>query len=263
MAVITVVATVVAVGDFLVQLAGEEGLPKVVHGGVAVWQRIAPLLKPTPHARMRRALENQLASAEYPDARPWDVQAADNAVARVLASVPQDQRTRAAVRSQTDLRALLAERAASERAALLAEPAQHVFDLVLNATAAYLVQAVSESPDFQALAHREELADLASLAIKLRTLQESLDRIPAATVAMLAGKTLKLDRTVTPNGTDINPSRLLAPTSGAFPFVDRGELLERLWAWVTSDEAFAVQPGRISPERLMSMPSPCWPGSDR
>jgi hypothetical protein len=240
-AVITVVYATVAAGNFLWRLAGQDGLPPIVGAGVELWDRLASLTKfGRRNAKVRRAIESALAYPEYGAADEADVLAADQGVARVLAATPGDQKLIAAARDRKSLRDLLAKKASLERVALISEPAQAVFDLILGATETYLVKTALESDDFVQLAHQEELRDLAELADEIRDLSARFGRLAAETVRLLAGPFLTLNPLVTPTGSPIEPSRLLAPTSGAFPFVDRGAWLEGLVTWVDDPAPFGV-----------------------
>lgn len=239
---IAVAYTAVAAGNFLWQLTGQEGLPPIVGSGVGLWDRLASLTKSgRRNAKVKQAIQAALAGPDHTAADAADVAAADQAVARVLASAHPDQQQIAAVRHKDRLHELLAPKATEERAALISQPAQGVFDFILGATEAFLVKSALESEDFAKFAQQEELRDLADLAEEIRTLSGLLSTIPAETAGMLAGPLLTLSPPVTPRGAPVEPSRLLAPTSGAFPFVDRDDLLGALTAWVDDAAPFAVQ----------------------
>ncbi|MFT3877795.1 MAG: hypothetical protein QM708_15445 [Propioniciclava sp.] len=215
MAVIKVAYTALAAGNFVLQLVGGAGLPAFVGTGVQLWDRLAALTKPGRHqATLQRAIEGRLAHREYAAADQGDVSSADQAVARVLQTAPAGEQRRAAIRNQDHLHALLADIASRERALLQNEPAQAVFDVILNATVAHLVTMAAESDDFAKLAASVQLDDLANLAEQVRNVQARLEQIPAETVQLLAGPVLALNRPVTPTGRAIEPSRLLRPSSG-------------------------------------------------
>ena len=242
MAVITVACAAVAAGSLLLRLAGHPEWSGDLDAGVDVWGRIASMTRPRWEQHKRReAIEAALSQREIPGADAGDISAADHAVARVLSSVPAGDQVIAAVLSQTQLHALVVARADEEERGLLSEPAQAVFRVVLAASEAYVVKTALDSDDLVKLAHRQELRDLVDLAGDVRALADRTSRIPADTVQLLAGKVLLLNSSVIPPGREVEPSRLLVPTSGVFPFVDRGGLLEKLVAWCDDPAPFGVQ----------------------
>ena len=242
MSLITVAYAAVAAGNLLLRVTGQPELPGYLDVGIEVFDRIASITRPGRENRRRRgAIEAALPQHEFPAADAGDVEAADRAVARVLSTVSSGDQLIAAVRDPGRLHALVAERAAWEEGQLLSEPARAVFRMILAASEAYVVKTALESGDLVSLAHRQELRDLADLAGDLGLLADRLSRVPAETVQLLAGEVLSLQPPVIPRGRPVEPSRLLLPTSGVFPFVDRGGLLEELVAWTDDPAPFSIQ----------------------
>ena len=242
MSLITVAYAAVAAGNLLLRLTGQPELPGYLDVGIDVLDRIVSMTRRgRENARRRSAIEAALPQPEFAAADAGDIVAADRAVARVLSSVPAGDQLIAAVQDSDRLHELFSERAALEETQLLSEPAQAVFRMILAASEAYLVKTALDSEDLVQLAHRQELRDLADLAGDLHVLADRLSRVPAETVQLLAGEVLQLQPPVTPGRRPVEPSRLLVPTSGVFPFVDRGGLLEDLVDWADDPAAFSVK----------------------
>ena len=242
MAVLEVVSAAVAAASLLWRLAGNEGLPPAVGDGMELWRRLNAVTRNDGgRKKIQKAIDAALAGPDFASITAGDRQAADDAVGRALADLPADTKLRAAVRNRGELDALLADPARRERAKLFGERAEAAFDAILAATKAYLVDAAAASPDFATLAHQEELRSLGALIDEFSALSAKLNQIPAETVRLLAGRVLTLNPPVKPTGHPIEPSRLLAPTSGAFPFVDRGGLLRQLVDWVDGADGLSVQ----------------------
>ncbi|HMR50535.1 MAG TPA: tetratricopeptide repeat protein [Arachnia sp.] len=241
MSLVVVTYAAVAAGNLLLRAAGQPELPGYLDLGIGALDRIAARVKGSRENKRREdAITAMLATREFAEADAGDLTAADEAVGRVLASVPAGETLVAAIRDAEALRALIGQRAAEEEAKLLSAPAQDVFRAILGAAVAYTVKTALDSPDLGTLAHQQELRDLAALADELRLLQERMDQIPARTVQLLAGQVLSLNPEV-PRGGEVEPSRLLAPTSGAVPFVDRDGLLDNLVRWADDAAAFGIQ----------------------
>lgn len=241
MSVIVAAYAAVAAGNLLLKLTGAGELPGYLDLGIDAWERIATMRRPGRENRKRAGeIQGRLAHREYAAADAGDVEAADLAVARVLSCVPACDQLISAVRDPQELHALLASQATAEEEKLLSESAQAVFRLLLSASESYVVTTALDSEDFVKLAHRAELRDLVELAGQVRTLGDRIERVPAETVSLLAGEVLMLQPTVTPKGRTIEPSRLLAPTSGVFPFVDPHGLLDGLQEWADDPRAFGI-----------------------
>ena len=242
MSLVVVTYTAVAAGNLLLRAAGQPELPGYLDVGIGVLDRVVARVKDSHENRQREhAITAMLSSVDFAGADEGDAKAADLAVARVLATVPDGEALIAAVRDPATLRALVEKKAAEEEAQLLSAAARAVFRAILDATVNYAARTALDSPDLSKLAHRQELRDLADLAGELRTLRERLEQIPAETVRLLAGDWVLTLHPVVRPGRRIEPSRLLAPTSGVFPFLDRGGLLEDLVAWADDPAAFGIQ----------------------
>lgn len=239
MSLVVVTYTAVAAGNLLLRAAGQ---PDYLDVGVSVLDRIVAKTQASGENKQREhAITAMLSSTDFAGADEGDAKAADLAVARVLATVPDGEALIAAVRDSALLHALFEGQAAKEEVLLGNEPARAVFRAILDAAVNYAARTALDSPDLSKLAHRQELRDLAALAGELRTLRERLEQIPAETVQLLGGdRVLTLHPVVRP-GRKIEPSRLLAPTSGVFPFLDRGGLLEDLVVWADDPAAFGIQ----------------------
>ncbi|MFT3886602.1 MAG: tetratricopeptide repeat protein [Arachnia sp.] len=243
MSLVVVTYAAVAAGNLLLRAAGQSAVPGYLTPSAGVIERIVARTKDRSESKRREdAIKGMLATQEFAEADEGDVKAADEAVARVLGSVPADERVPAAILDIDALKGLLKERADEAEAKLLNSAAQAAFRTILGAAVQYAAKTARESPDLSKIAHQQELRDLAELSDEVRALSERLDQIPAETVRLLAGgKVLDLQRTVPSTRKIEQPSRLLVPTSGVFPFVDRGGLLEDLVTWADDPSAFSVR----------------------
>ncbi|MFY9617056.1 MAG: hypothetical protein WAQ31_03290 [Arcanobacterium sp.] len=239
MAVIEVSLAAMAAGRLLLRVGDYSASADALIDGSELATRAWKIISKSPEQRAReKTIKGFLSSKDYAGADSGDVKAADLAVKHVFDQAPGGTVLLNLIRRNA-LGTHLQEIAEQQAKSLGNEPAQAVFWMIMSATERYVIESLPKDGNFTQTAHLLQLQDFVRVMDKLSAIYERISATPKETVHLLAGDVLTLQPTVPTRSTN-QPSRLLAPTSGVFPFMDIGGSLKDLIDWADSSELFSV-----------------------